>query len=406
MLGPPAFFHAVRTIPYGYPHSNIKLTELYYRDPIDGIEVGPISFDEFTLLVGASGVGKTTILNAALWVRRSALSLWRSEFDFKREWNVAFETDEGTRYEWGGKFSSETMQRYQPETNRWEKGVYPEREILKAGKRRYCGKKRGRGPLRYLGRRIPNLSPEISLVSVLRKEKQVAPIYSGWRQMDYSDYAEMNANNRHPDFIRTPLDELEMRYNPLEKIRNTRFDDDRHFEYSGFYFAYKNRLPEFDRIRNRFCEIFPFVEDVLFVKDPQYDVYPTPAFREIGVDKPIEKFGMSAGMLRTLVLLSELHLCPDGTVFLIDEFENGLGVNCIDELTNELIVTERKLQFVITSHHPYIINKAPPRYWKLVTRNAGKIKAQSMEKYRLGNSKHELFMQLLQLKAFQTGREE
>ena len=48
-------------------------------------------------------------------------------------------------------------------------------------------------------------------------------------------------------------------------------------------------------------------------------------------------------------------LWPDGSVILIDEFENSLGVNCLDEITEDVVKESRRLQFILTSHHPYII---------------------------------------------------
>jgi AAA15 family ATPase/GTPase len=59
-------------------------------------------------------------------------------------------------------------------------------------------------------------------------------------------------------------------------------------------------------------------------------------------------------MFKTLMYIAEIYLSPEGAVVLIDEFENSLGSNCIDAVTD--ILTERQdLQFIITSHHPYII---------------------------------------------------
>ena len=115
---------------------------------------------------------------------------------------------------------------------------------------------------------------------------------------------------------------------------------------------------------------------------------------------------MSWGMVRTLKQLSELYLCKEGTVFLIDEFENSLGINCINEITTDILTSRRRLQFIFTSHHPYIINNIESKNWKLVTRNAGVVKAQDMSKFDFGRSKHEAFMQLLQLEEFHTGEEQ
>ncbi|MCY7358691.1 MAG: AAA family ATPase, partial [Rudanella sp.] len=110
-----------------------------------------------------------------------------------------------------------------------------------------------------------------------------------------------------------------------------------------------------------------------------------------------------AGMYRTLIHIMELHLSAEGTVILIDEFENSLGVNCIDELTTEVKGAVGRIQFIITSHHPYIINSISTANWKIVTREGGRVRAQDAETFNIGRSKHEAFIQLLNLPAYTTG---
>ena len=107
-------------------------------------------------------------------------------------------------------------------------------------------------------------------------------------------------------------------------------------------------------------------------------------------------------MLKTLMHISELYLSAEGTVILIDEFENSLGVNCIDILS-DLLFDNRKLQFIITSHHPYIINKIGMEYWKIVTRKGGVVTARDAKDYNLGKSRHQAFMQLINLEAYKEG---
>jgi AAA15 family ATPase/GTPase len=111
-------------------------------------------------------------------------------------------------------------------------------------------------------------------------------------------------------------------------------------------------------------------------------------------------------MFRSLLHISELYLCSEGTVFLIDEFENSLGINCINEITTDILKSRRQLQFILTSHHPYIINSISYLNWKLVTRTAGIIKTHDVEKFNIGRSKHDAFMQLIQLDEYQTGTEQ
>jgi predicted ATP-binding protein involved in virulence len=138
-----------------------------------------------------------------------------------------------------------------------------------------------------------------------------------------------------------------------------------------------------------------------FLKD-----YPFIQIKEKSVKDWINQSRISSGMFRTLMQLSELYLCSEGTVFLIDEFENSLGINCINEITGDILASRRQLQFILTSHHPYIIDTIGFEHWKLVTRNAGTIKTHNIEKFGIGKSKHSAFMQLLQLEEYQTGQEQ
>ena len=128
-------------------------------------------------------------------------------------------------------------------------------------------------------------------------------------------------------------------------------------------------------------------------------------FKEKGLDKWIYENRMSSGMIRTFIHISEMFLLSDGTLVLIDEFENSLGVNCIDILTEDLIFENNRLQFIVTSHHPYIINKIPYEHWKIVNRSGGKIKTFDAKDFNLGESKHERFMNLINLPQYKAGIE-
>ena len=73
-------------------------------------------------------------------------------------------------------------------------------------------------------------------------------------------------------------------------------------------------------------------------------------------------------MRRTLVHLLELALSPPGTVLLIDEYENSMGVNCLPAVTEQILERAGDLQFIITSHHPYVINNVDKKHWMVVRR--------------------------------------
>jgi predicted ATPase len=125
--------------------------------------------------------------------------------------------------------------------------------------------------------------------------------------------------------------------------------------------------------------------------------------REKGGRRWIPENRISSGMFRTLMHLSSVMLWPDGTVILIDEFENSLGVNCLDEVTKDLLTQSRRLQFILTSHHPYIINNIDSKHWKIVTRKGPIVTTHDAKELGIGRSRHEAFLQLLNADAYREG---
>ena len=110
-------------------------------------------------------------------------------------------------------------------------------------------------------------------------------------------------------------------------------------------------------------------------------------------------------MYKTLLYLTAVRLIPEDSVLLMDEFENSLGVNCID-IFQPSQIAHSNLQFILTSHHPYIINNIPIANWKIVSRSRGKVVVKNASDYGLEHSKHEAFKRLLNLSAYQKGFDE
>ena len=89
---------------------------------------------------------------------------------------------------------------------------------------------------------------------------------------------------------------------------------------------------------------------------------------------------------------------------LVDEIENGLGVNCMPEVT-EALRLRTDLQFILTSHHPYIINNLPTRAWKLVRRQGTQVRIDPASEFAGidTSSHHRAFTQLINLPEFEDG---
>ncbi|MEB3148670.1 MAG: AAA family ATPase, partial [Sphaerospermopsis sp.] len=193
------------------------------------------------------------------------------------------------------------------------------------------------------------------------------------------------------------------KYNSLKKIKESNLSIQTKL---ALVYNYKKNV--FQEIKNHFVNIFDQVEDIKLEanEDEIYHKiipeYPIVQIKEIGVDNWITQEHISSGMLKTLMHIAELYLCAEGTVILIDEFESSLGVNCIDVLS-DLLFSNRDLQFIITSHHPYIINKINMSHWKIVTRRGGVVSVKDAKDFNLGKSRHEAFMQLINLDAYREG---
>ena len=91
----------------------------------------------------------------------------------------------------------------------------------------------------------------------------------------------------------------------------------------------------------------------------------------------------------------ELITMSKNSLVLIDEFENGLGVNCIDVLAELLLGERRDLQFVITSHHPKIINQISNKKWKIIERDIATVKNFTAEEYGIMHSQHDAYFNLI-----------
>lgn len=369
------------------------------------LEQFPLS--KLTLLVGASGVGKTQILRALMALKHIAGGSSINGIS----WNIEFETLQNEKYIWEGEFENKGIDIFID--------IDDDDDDDKKNKPRIIFEKlyldgeliidRNEDKILFLGQRTIKLSQQQSIIHLLKEEEKINPAYDGLRKLDFTDHS--NSVNAGQGFRFSFLNakSLSRKFNTIEKIQESELETS-----LKLFFVQKVDKKVFNTIKQRFATIFPQIEEMKIapLETKEKDMpdllrdYPFIQIKEKGVKHWISQNRISSGMFRTLMQLSELYLCSEGTVFLIDEFENSLGINCINEITNDILESKRKLQFVLTSHHPYIIDTIGYKNWKLVTRNAGIIKTHDIEKFNIGNSKHSAFMQLIQLDEYQTGREQ
>ncbi len=385
----------------------MRIKSLMYRDTHSEWELAELEFfDDLTLLVGISGVGKTRILQAVSALRRIA----QGEEDVRRwgtSWNLNFSDDQERKYQWTGELEEKGASDiptedddagiYYPAAGRDEHVPHPrfKREFLSVDGVTLI--ERDETGIRLNGNPTPKLSPYESVVHLLSEEDQIAPAASCFDQILMENYSDDNTTFRH--YPARLIDELREKLSDINSIRKASYSTR-----IKLALAAESHPEILAQIVGRFTEVFPQVETVEIrrVRTRYEDLYQL-QIKEHGVGRWIPEHKFSSGMRRTLMHLSRMLLWPDGMVVLVDEFENSLGINCINFVTEDMVRQSRRLQFIITSHHPYIINTVDVANWKIVSRNGMVVSAEKATDLGLESSSHESFIKLLNLPQYEAG---
>jgi predicted ATPase len=161
----------------------------------------------------------------------------------------------------------------------------------------------------------------------------------------------------------------------------------------------------FDKVKENYRNIFFDVKQIRInpEKDSNNEVWLPFEIQDADSEEWIPQDRMSSGMFRTLMYIIEIMTAPEGSVILIDEFENSLGINCMSEITDFILDHADGLQFIITSHHPYIINNIPWQDWQIVSRKGSHIKTQKATEISALNTASSLdkFTQLINVLDFE-----
>lgn len=369
----------------------MKILSLRLKNNFLGWDFDEVDFSSnLTLLVGVSGAGKTQILQGIIDLNRVANGKSINGF----EWKIKFTTVNNTEFIWEGCFDTidiDTLYFDEEDEEAKSPFIY---EKLTSNSQVFID--RSKEKIKYKDNLIPKLSSHQSMIYLLKEETDITEVFNALNKIEYRDHAKNRSGFRS---TRTSLNLLKKKYTTLESIINS--DENIRVK---LFLADQNQLNIFEKIKSNFINIFQQIEDIKCVPIETERLPPTIAetipviyIKEKDVPKWIREDRMSSGMLRTIIHLAEIFLSSKGTVILIDEFENSLGINCLDILTDDLIHENKNLQFIATSHHPYIINNIPYEYWKIVTRKGGHITINDASDHNLGRSKQDAFIQLTKI---------
>lgn len=367
----------------------MKIESLTYFDHSQGWGFENLEFSKLNLLVGASGVGKTQILRAILNIREFSRGLHLNQVD----WKITFLDNAGGRYAWEGKFCP----------NPTSDSVENEDQKISFEQLSLDGAiiyKQENGEITFQGELLPFKNSKDILMIFFRESIGVDEAYKNLNKIYFFDEETQKVLLYHSSELeriqKNILRYVDLRYHRLG-LKWKLYFLKKKSEESIIEFA---RV--WDNIQKDFIDIFPHVKKVdiflnLYEENSIIKFFPKVSIIEKNhPQSSISQEDISSGMLKTLLMLAQIYLIPDNSVVLVDELENSLGVNCMDTVL-ENIVFENRGQFILTSHHPYIINHIPYERWLVVTRDHDLIKIFNAQDLHLGKSKQMAYTQLMKI---------
>ncbi len=370
----------------------MKITKFSFENNYTDWKLAETNFHPLmNLLVGASGVGKTKILTAIKTVLSTALGSQRNTL-FDTKWTLHFDLNKETHCEWSVQFSSQKGDRNGSEMPLiLAESLSMNEEIIF---------ERNKKATFFKGKQTLNLNREESLINVLKEENPVNEVYDAFSKQPHSSYSNNTDYNQTGEIYSKTLNELATHYSNINEIRNSGQQI-----WIKLALLYAVDSGGFNYLKQLFIDIFPSVEDIKFDRTKLSNQVTLFFIKERGVAKWISQYDISAGMFKTFIELGRIYLSPENSLILIDEFENSLGANCIDAVTESIIQSNRNNQFIITSHHPYIINNIPVNNWKIISRDGGLVRTHNADELGIGKSRLSAFLELQQSDLFLTGSE-
>jgi AAA15 family ATPase/GTPase len=374
----------------------MKISTYEYRDVDDARwRFSKVEFGRINLLVGDTSTGKTRLLNTLFNLGRFVVSR-----EYKRgSWDITFEHG-GNIYRWLLETETEEVDNAVIKDYIWRVEDEEETPIVE----------RERGFFRFNGKELPKLSKDQTSISLLEDEDLIQPLYEGFESILRRRFFH-DALSKAAGLQSIPPKLLE----EIEKSKDTKEIFRRDLTLSVNLFLLSKYFPScFSAIRDYYRAVFPFVTrmEIRDLSDVHRNIaipgrIPVLCVQERNVDEWIAVEGLSSGMLKVLLILTDIYLLPEGGVYLVDEYENSLGINAIEFLPTLLLELEKDVQFFITSHHPYIINQIPVTDWYIFHRKGSEVTVKHGEELadRFGKSKQQAFIQLINDPFFTEGVE-
>lgn len=348
-----------------------KFSFSHYRE---NWHIDEVSFDDFNLLVGPSGVGKTRILKA-LELIFQVVDDGNTKLD-NIEWKIYF-FHLGERYRWKLKSHSskstsifESLRTKTPQIASCE--IIFEELVKYALDSEVTIFSRTPSKNKFNGKDIPPLRRTESFLFAFSEDESILSVNQAFKKLVFNEISQKDTNNISVDDFEMICSHniIDWQYQESKETWGTASPIEKGFLLQEL----DNEI--FQSLKTQYSNIFPGVQDIRIGNQKiginQYTLFFE--IKEEDLEEWIPQSQISSGMFRTLIYIIEVITAPEGSVMLIDEFENSLGMNCMAELTDFILDHAEGIQFIITSHHPYIINNIPWQDWQIVSRKGNHIR--------------------------------
>lgn len=360
-------------------------------------KVDKFGLDNINLLAGVSGVGKTRLLNTIInlsWMiqKKRLLSTGKWDFSFKIDnkiynYQLDIDKDSNTRK------------------------PFVKKEILNYNNTKLID--RVKDKFLFKNKELPKLTSEDIGLYLLKNEHDIKKIFE--------EFSKIYIRRLNPNYFQEP----EIALSAIPKDLLTKSKDTFSLSYiqnnfkdvnTQLFFLKEYHTDIFNKIESRFKEIFSFVTSLDIqstnkIKNINLPKLALDAFipilliKEKGVRNEIPVLNLSSGMLKAIIQLVDVYTIPDGSIYLIDELENSMGFQSLDLMMEILLNQSDKIQFIFTTHHPYIFNNVNVKYWKILTRKGGIVTINSGEELnkKFSKSHQEAYTQLINSELFERG---
>ena len=354
------------------------ISSFYYNGrPFDEWEFQDTKLNGVNLLVGASGSGKTRYLNSIFNISSSIVQ--GQPFRSGR-WELIVKTDE-YEYLWEYDGGENQVQREIVARKRIDSQEEFENLI-----------DRTPDTFSFCGDKLPRLQSDRPGITLLKEEGKIAPLYE--------TFSKVQIRRFHDEGLRDALSLQDV----SQELSNLSNSEDgiltlwkQQLTLSAKMFLLREMFPEqYSLAVETFQQVFFSIKkcDMSIQSPGQVPIF---FIKEDKINRNIPVLELSSGMQKVLLIIADIITLPKGSIYIIDEYENSLGINAIDFLPEFLDDYGTDIQFLITTHHPYLINNMPMKTWRVFHRNGSSVSIKDGKEFeeRYGKSKQKAFVQLI-----------